>query len=243
MRFGNRRHGVATKLLREEDRRLDLAPNHGLSWPVRLRGSPHNDIYLVGKGLPLLLPGRAEAIGQTTEIVIIVEVFRTGISCSPHVAVLGLELRGPRGGESEIVFGVLKIVLRSDRVVARVSVARQLKVSFRNMLRRAADSYVRAVRVIRTSQGVGFATAICLAAAPSVILTKWHFLSLGFHAPTGSVSELPRSGGLRGVAALRRQVSIKRPNGALSVSSRIRYDAASDPVCRIRARLARQAVA
>jgi hypothetical protein len=164
---------VAKKLLREEDRRLDLTPNHGLSLPVRLRGSPHNDIGLVGEGLPLLLPRRAEAIGQTTEIVIIVEVSRTGISCSPHVAVLGLELRGPRGGnQSEIVFGVLKIVLRGDRVVARVSVARQLKISFSHMLRRAANSYVRALRVIRTSQGVGFVTAICLAAATSVILTK-----------------------------------------------------------------------
>ena len=32
--------------------------------------------------------------------------------------------------------------------------------------------------------------------------------------------ELLRSGGVRGVAALRRQVSVMRPNGALSVSSR-----------------------
>ena len=155
------------------NRRLDLTPNQGLSLPVRLRSSLHNDIGLVGKGLALLLPRRGEAIGQTTEIVIIVQVFRTGISCSPHVAVLGLELRGPRGGnQSEIVFGVLKIVLRGDRVVARVSVARQLKISFSHMLRRAANSYVRALRVIRTSQGVGFVTAICLAAATSVILTK-----------------------------------------------------------------------
>jgi len=155
------------------NRRLDPTPNQGLSLPVRLRSSPHNDIGLVGEGLALLLPRRGEAIGQTTEIVIIVQVSRTGFSSSPHVARLGLELRGLRGGDqSEIVFGVLKIVLRGDWVATRVSVARQLKVSFSHMLRRAADSYVRAVRVIRTSQGVGFATAICLAAANSVILTK-----------------------------------------------------------------------
>jgi hypothetical protein len=80
-------------------------------------------------------------------------------------------LRGLRGGDqSEIVFGVLKIVLRGDRVAARVSVARQLKVSFSNMQRTATNSDVRAVRVIRTSQGVGFATAICLAAATSLPL-------------------------------------------------------------------------
>jgi hypothetical protein len=142
VRFANRRHGVTAKLLREEDRRLDLTPNHGLSLPARLRGSRHNDIGLVSEGLPLLLPQRAEAIGQTTEIVIIVEVSRTGI------------------------------VLRGDRVAARVSVARQLKVSFSHMQRTASNSGVRTVRVIRTSQGVGFATAICLAAATSVILTK-----------------------------------------------------------------------
>ena len=143
---------MATKLLREEDRRLDLTPNHGLLLPVRLRGSPHNEIGLVGEGLALLLPRRGEAIGQTTEIVIVVQVFRTGISSSPHVAVLGLELRGLRGGnQSEIVFGVLKIVLRGDRIAARVSVARQLKVSFSHMQRTATNSGVRAVRVIRTS--------------------------------------------------------------------------------------------
>jgi hypothetical protein len=154
-------------------RHLDLTPNQGLSLPVRLRSSPHNDIGLVGEGLPLLLPRRGEAIGQTTEIVIIVQVFRTGFSCSPHVALLGLELRGLRGGDqSEIVFGVLKIVLRRDRIVARVSVARQLKVFFSYVQRSATNSDVRAVRVIRTSQGVGFATTICLAAATSVILTK-----------------------------------------------------------------------
>jgi hypothetical protein len=152
------------------NRRLDLKPNQGLSLPIRLWSS-RNDIGLVGEGLPRLLARRGEAIGQA--IVIIVQVFRTGFSCSPHVALLGLELRGLRGGDqSEIVFGVLKIVLRRDRIVARVSVARQLKVSFSYMQRSAANSDVRAVRVIRTSQGVGLTAAICLAAANSVILTK-----------------------------------------------------------------------
>jgi hypothetical protein len=153
--------------------RLDITPNQGLSLPIRLRSSRRKDIGLIGEGLPRLLARRGEAIGQATEIVIIVQVFRTGFSYSPHVALLGLELRGLRGcDQSEIVFGMLKIVLRRDRIVARVSVARQLKVSFSHMQRSAANSDVRAVRVIRTSQGVGFTTAICLAAANSVILTK-----------------------------------------------------------------------
>src|SRR5271157_5598519 len=154
-------------------RRLDLPPNQGLSLPVRLRSSWRNDIGLVGEGSPRLLPWRGEAIGRATKIVIIVQVFRAGFSCRPHVALLGLELHGLRGcDQSEIVLGVLKIVLRRDRIVARVSVARQLKVFFSYVQRSATNSDVRAVRVLRTSQEVGFATAICLAAATSVLLTK-----------------------------------------------------------------------
>jgi len=226
------------------NRRLDLTPNQGLSWPVRLRSSPHNDIGLVGEGLPLLLPRRGEATGQTTEMVIIVQVSRIGFSCSPRVALLGSELRGLRGGDqSEIVFSVLKIVFGCDGVVAGVCVARQLKVSFRHMLRRAANSDVRAVRVIRTSQGVGFATAICLAAASSVILTKWHFLSLGFNRShwerVGASAEWRRSG-RRSAAPSSLDKTHKR---TLSVSCQIWYDEASDSVRRFRARLARQAVA
>ena len=131
------------------DRRLDFTPNPGLSLPVRLRSSRHNTIGLVGEGLPLLLPRRGETIGQTTEIVAIVQVFWSGVSCGPHVAILALELLGLRGRyQPEIVFGVLKIVLRGDRVAGCVSVARQLKVSFRHMQRRAANSDVGSARVI-----------------------------------------------------------------------------------------------
>src|SRR5208283_3782561 len=60
------------------DRDLALTPNQGLSLPVRLGGSRHNDVALVGEGLPLLLPQRGETIGQAIEIVIILQVFRTG---------------------------------------------------------------------------------------------------------------------------------------------------------------------
>ena len=93
-----------------------------------------------------------KAIGQATEIVAVIRVFQIGFSWSRHVAILELQLHGQRGGDqSEIVLSVLKIVLRSDRIVARVSVARQLEVSFRHMLGGAANPDVRAVRVIRTS--------------------------------------------------------------------------------------------
>ena len=116
---------------------------------VRLQCSRRSTIGLVAEGLPRLLPWRGETIGQAAEIVAIVQVFWSEVSCGPNVAGLALELLSLRGRhQPEIVFGVLKIVLGSDRVAGCVSVARQLKVSFRHMQRRAANSDVGPARVI-----------------------------------------------------------------------------------------------
>ena len=131
------------------DRRLDFTPNPALSLPVRLRSNRDSTIGLVAEGLPRLLPRRGETIGQAIEIVAIVQVFWSGVSCGPNVASLALELLSLRGRhQPEIVFGVLEIVLRGDGVAGCVSVARQLKVSFRHMQRRATNSDVGSARVI-----------------------------------------------------------------------------------------------
>ena len=87
-----------------------------------------------------MLPWKGETIGQAAEIVAIGKVFWSGLSCGPSVAGLALELLSLRGRyQPEIVFGVLEIVLRSDRVAGGVSVARQLKVSLRHVQRGAAN--------------------------------------------------------------------------------------------------------
>ena len=107
------------------DRCLDPAPNPGLSLPVRLRSNRGNRIALVGEGSPRLLPWRGETVGQGPEIVAIVQVFWSGVSCDPNVAILGLEWLSLRDRyQPEIMFGVLEIVLHGDRVAGCVSVAR-----------------------------------------------------------------------------------------------------------------------
>jgi hypothetical protein len=126
-----------------DDRCLDLAPNSGLSLPVRLRSNRRNRVGLVGEGLPRLLLRRGETVRQATEIVAIVQVFWSGVSCD---SIPGLELLSLRGRyQPEIMSGVLELVLRGDRVAGCVSVARQVKVSFRYMQRRAANSDVGAI--------------------------------------------------------------------------------------------------
>src|ERR1700691_3865591 len=127
-------------------RLLDFTPNPPLSLAVRLRTNRRSTIGLVAEGLPRLLPRRGETIRQATEVVAIVQVFWSGVSCGSNVASLALELLSLRGRhQPEIVFGVLKIVLRSDGVAGCVSVARQLKVSFGHMQRRAANPDVGSV--------------------------------------------------------------------------------------------------
>jgi hypothetical protein len=79
------------------DRRLDFTPNPALSLPVRLRSNRDSTIGLVAEGVPRLLPRRGETIRQATEIVAIVEVFWSGVSCGPNVASLALELLSLRG--------------------------------------------------------------------------------------------------------------------------------------------------
>jgi hypothetical protein len=97
----------------------------------------------LGEGLPRLLLRRGETVRQATEIVAIVQVFWSGVSCD---SIPGLELLSLRGRyQPEIMFGVLELVLRGDRVAGCVSVARQVKVSFRYMQRRAANSDVGAI--------------------------------------------------------------------------------------------------
>ena len=131
------------------DRRLDFTPNPALSLRVQLRSNRDSTIGLVAEGLPRLLPWRGETIGQAIEIVAIVQVFWSGVSCGPTVASLALELLSLRGRhQPEIMFGVLEIVLRGDRVAGCVSVARQLKVPLRYMQRRATNSDVGPARVI-----------------------------------------------------------------------------------------------
>ena len=117
--------------------------------PVRLRSKRHGTIGLVAENLPPFLPRRGETIGQAAEIVAIVQLFWSGVSCGPNVASLALELLSLRGRhQPEIVFGVLEVVLRGDRVAGCVSVPRQLKVSFRHMQRRAANSDVGSAGII-----------------------------------------------------------------------------------------------
>ena len=72
-----------------------------------------------------------EAVGNTTEIAVVVGVFREGFAGHAWIKAGGLLLGLlRRRDQPEIMLGMLKITLRHDRVARGLRVARQLKVFF-----------------------------------------------------------------------------------------------------------------
>lgn len=71
------------------------------------------------------------------------------------------------------MFGELEIALGSNGIARRLGITRKLKILLRNVLRRAANLYVRTVGFVATLQRVGrFAIAVIVAAA--AIITAAH---------------------------------------------------------------------
>src|SRR5271156_1885844 len=107
------------------------------------------------------------------------------------------------------MFGVLEIVFRSDRIPARVRVARQLKIFFRDMVGIAANLHVGAVRFVRTRQRIGPATIVRRTPPhPLLILTRSHLEFLectsAISLQLGTPSERTYATLSRGLASPRR---------------------------------------
>jgi hypothetical protein len=93
----------------------------------------------------LPLGRRGETIRQPAKIAIIFQVV-VALSGRPLLTALGERLRRLRGGDKpEVMFGVLQIILRRDRIATRVSVSRKLEIFLRDMMRIAAYFDIRPI--------------------------------------------------------------------------------------------------
>ena len=111
---------------------------------LRLNGRGKAGLRLIRRRRPL--GRRGEAIGQAAHIVVIVHIVGVALAWRPRAAVLLLKLGRLRGGDQAIiVFGVLEIVLRRDRVAVGMGVARQLQIFFRDVMGVAANLNIRPV--------------------------------------------------------------------------------------------------
>ncbi len=93
----------------------------GIRRRVRLRLKP---LLRLRKGV-LSLRGRGETIGQGVEIAVVLQV--VAVSGRPRLTALRQSLRGLRGcNKSKVMFGVLQIILRRNRIPTGVRVSGEL---------------------------------------------------------------------------------------------------------------------
>jgi hypothetical protein len=130
-------------------------------------------LRLLESDLPLR--GRSETIRQRVEIAVILQVILI-LAGRPLLTGLRERLCSLRSGNKpEVMFGVLQIIFRRDRISAGVSVSCKLEIFFRDVMRIAAYFHVWSVRFVGSRQRIGPSPIICRPAAHPLILTWSHF--------------------------------------------------------------------
>jgi hypothetical protein len=123
----------------------------------------------------LPLRRRGETIRHPAKIAVIVEVVLI-LSRRPLLTALCERLCSLRRCNKPIVmFGVLQVILRCNRVPTCVSISCKLEVFFRDVMRVAAYFDVWSIRFIGSRQRIGPAPIVCRPAAHPLILTWSHF--------------------------------------------------------------------
>jgi hypothetical protein len=123
----------------------------------------------------LSLGRRSEAIRQPAEIAV---VFQVVISLSRRSLLTALcERLGGLGGcnKPEVMFGMLQIILRRDRISSCMSVSRELEVFLGDMMRIAAYFDIRSIRFVGPRQRIGSAPIVRRPTAHPFVLTWSHF--------------------------------------------------------------------
>jgi hypothetical protein len=85
-----------------------------------------------------------------------------------------LLLRG--GDETKIMFGVLVVVFRRNRISRTLRVASELEILFGNMGCRSANFYIRPIRLVRSRQWILMMPTLAVATAHTFVLTVSHGL-------------------------------------------------------------------
>jgi hypothetical protein len=118
----------------------------------------------------------SETIRQPAEITIVFEVVALALSWRSLLTALCERLRSLRSGDkSEVMFRVLQIIFRRNRVSTRVSVSRELEIFFRDMMRVAAYFDVGAVRLVGSRKRIRATPIVRRPAAHPLVLTWSHF--------------------------------------------------------------------
>ena len=123
----------------------------------------------------LPLRGRGETIRQRVKIAVIVQIILI-LAGRALLTALCLRLCSLRSGNKpKVMFGVLQIILRCDRISACVSISCKLEVFFRDVMRVAAYFDVWSIRFIGSRQRIGPSPIVRRPATHPLVLTWSHF--------------------------------------------------------------------
>jgi len=92
------------------------------------------------------------------ELLIVAAAFRARL----EVRILLAELLLCRRDQTEIMFGMLKIVLGRDRIAGGLGIACELEIFLRHVIGRSANLHIRAVRLVNPRQGILIAPVVLL---------------------------------------------------------------------------------
>jgi hypothetical protein len=193
--------------------------------PVEARPAVAFAARFEGLGLGCKIPFLAAALALLERLFVALVLESTGL-----VSVLLAQGFLSGRDDADVMLGVLIVIFGRYRIAARMRISRELAIFLGNMLRRATDLDVRAVRFVAARQGIGSlaaAAAIVAVSAPAAhapVLSWSHYglrpsLVLPSHAMQANVHRTGLSPAVR-VATVCRSAMTKEAWPSFSVGFR-----------------------
>ena len=89
-------------------------------------------------------------------------IVATALGTRLEIRILLAELLLRGSDQAKIVFGVLKIVFRRNRIAGGLRIACKLEIFLRDVIGRSANLHIRAVRLVNPRQGILIAPVVLL---------------------------------------------------------------------------------
>jgi len=176
--FGRRAIALLARLeilVVARDERLRIARQIRLGFArrqIRLRLLARGERRI--EGLPIVLAAFVGAFIARRELLIVAATAFGARRLEIRVLLPELFLRDR--DQAEVMFGVLEVIFRRDRIARGLRVARELKIFLGDMVGRAANLHVGAVGFIHPCQRVMVAAIIIVVVAAVIIIAPAHAL-------------------------------------------------------------------
>ena len=120
------------------------------------------------------LRGRSEPVGDATKIAVVLGLFHESFPGRTLIGARSLLLGLlSRGDQPEIMFGMLEITFRHDRIARGLRVARQLEIFFADVMGCSTNFHIGAARFVGPRQRIRPLAIVVGAAAHTFVILSW----------------------------------------------------------------------